>query len=178
MPMEEIMDGLEPILDVLDAIPREAFAKYRDEYPSHVRIDHDARAAATCIYSHMESGAHALEAVDGVHAMDVRGLKVWLYRDQAVIRFKRMDEEGRFRRYPTKQAKDYDAQRPIPGLPPPAERLVVGYLPDPTGTSIVRVQIAKPMGREIDWCAAIVPSLERTAGERPWIDVTRVRRFA
>ncbi len=175
--MEDVMNGLEPILHELGAIPREAVKKYRG-YAPDVLIEHTPRAAANCIYSHMEAAAQRLESIPGVAFKDVRGLKLWLYRDLAVIRFKRMDEDGRYKRYPTKQAKDYDRNAPIPGLPPPAERLAVGYLLDPTGTSIVRVQVAKPSGREIDWCAAIIPNDERVEGARPWVEVTRQRRFA
>jgi hypothetical protein len=174
--MQEVMDGLEPVLDLLNAIPRDAVAKYQ-EYPAAMRIDHTGRTAANCVYAHMEAGAVRLEEVPGIVHRDVRGLKVWLYKDLAVLRFKRMDEEGRFRRYPTTQAKDYDRNAPIPGLPLPAVRLAVGYVLDPTATSVLRVQVARPSGREIDWCAAIVPAEDRAAGDPSWVDVTRQRRF-
>lgn len=176
--MVEIMDGLEPILDVLDSIPRDAVKKYHEEYPPAVRIEHTPRATANCVYAHMEHAAAVrLEGVPSVVFKDIRGLKVWLYKDLAVIRFKRMDEEGRFRRYPTAQAKDYDRNAPLPDLPLPAARLAVGYLLDPTATSVLRVQVARPSGKEIDWCAAIVPAGGRVAGERAWVDVTRQPRF-
>ena len=175
--MEEVMDGLGPLLDDLNAIPRDAVAKYLT-YSPEVRIDHTARAAANCVYAHMEASAPRLEAHPGIVFKDIRGLKVWLYRDLAVIRFKRMDEDGRFRRYPTKQAKAYDRNAPLPGLPEPAARLAVGYLLDPTGTTVLRVQVAPPLSRGVDWCAAVVPTEEREVGERAWVDVTRQRRFA
>jgi hypothetical protein len=103
----------------------------------------------------------------------VRGLKVWSVRDVALLRFKKHDEDGRSRNYPTKQAKEYDRGVPLLGLPWPAARLSVGYLLDITGTEFVRTQIARPRGREIEWCAAVVPSEERAEGARRWIDVTR-----
>lgn len=89
-----------------------------------------------------------------------------------------MDEDGRSRNYPTKQAKDFDRGAELPDLPPAPMRLTVGYLPNATGTEVKRVQIARPDGRGILWCAAIVPADDRKEGEKRWLDVTRQRRFA
>lgn len=52
-----------------------------------------------------------------------------------------------------------------------------GYLLDATATEFIRTQVARPLGRRIDWCAAIVPQEERRAGEAVWIDVTRQGKF-
>ena len=106
------------------------------------------------------------------------GLKLWLFETASVvIRFKKMDEDGRSRNYPTRQARDFDAQLELPGLPPKPDRLTVGYLLDETGTEFVICQIARPDGREALWCGAIVPRGDRKPGDRIWIDVTRQRRF-
>jgi hypothetical protein len=113
----------------------------------------------------------------GVRPFDIRGLKLWLFEEaNAVIRLKKMDEDGRSRNYPTKQAKAYDDQKELPGLPLPPVRLTAGYLLDPTG-AFVRAQIARPDGREPMWCGAIVPREDRKPGERIWIEVTRQKRF-
>jgi hypothetical protein len=48
-------------------------------------------------------------------------------------------------------------------------RVTVGYLLDPTETGILRVQVARPMGKGVLWCAAIVPA----GGGKRWRDVTR-----
>jgi hypothetical protein len=91
---------------------------------------------------------------------------------------KKMDEDGKTRNYPTKQAQDYDAQRQLPELPLPPVRLTAGYWLDATGQNINRVQIARPNGRRVPtWCAEIVPNEDRKGGERIWVDVTRERRF-
>lgn len=173
----DAMNALDPYIDDLDAICRTAHATYR-AYPPEVLIEHDRRAAASCIYSHMVSEAERrLTGRDGVVAMNLRGLYVWVVAQIVTIRFKKMDEDGRTRTYPTKQAKDYDRQRELPGLPSPPINLVVGYLPDPTETEIVRVQVARPFGREaIDWCAALVPVADRVVGQSRWVDVTRQAR--
>lgn len=171
--MTDAMAALDPILDDLDGICRGGFAKYR-RYSPEFLIDHDARAAASCIYCHMVSDAEArLLDNASVMAKEIKGLKVWVVGEVAVVRFKKMDEDGRSRNYPTKQTRDYDRQAQLPGLPAPPLNLVVGYLPDPTGTDVVRVQVARPLGREIDWCTAIVPASDRGPGARRWVDVTR-----
>lgn len=175
--MGDIMQDIDHLLDDLDASCRHGLLTYR-RYPAEFLIEHDARASAANIYCHMLADAERrLLGVRGIVPLDIRGLKVFLVEDKAVLRLKRMDEEGRSRRYPTKQAKDYDRGVQFAELPPPAVRLTVGYLADPTGTSVERVQVAKPMGREIDWCAAIVPLTGRAPGAKRWIDVTRQGRL-
>lgn len=176
--MLQTLDDLGDDLLVFDAIAREAHTTYR-RYPSAVLIEHDPRAQANCTYSHMVAAAdrHFGDRPD-VRALELRGLKVWLFeKPSAVIRFKKMDEDGRGRNYPTKQAKDFDAQLELPGLPPKPVRLTAGYLLDMTGTQFVRSQIARPEGRTVTWCGAILPVEERKAGERAWVDVTRQIRF-
>jgi hypothetical protein len=174
--MQEIMEGLSFLLDDFDEICRSAHAKYR-AYPADVLVDHDARAAATCTYSHIAAAASArLGQYDNVKLLDERqlgGLKVWRVGDFAVFRFKKHDEDGRGRNYPTKQAEAYDKGLSLPGLPAPAVRLSVGYWLDPTGIEFHRTQVARPMGGLIDWCAAIVPVPERKEDAPRWVDVTR-----
>lgn len=167
------MARLDPIFDDLDAICRGGLERYQ-QYPADVRIEHDARAKAACIYSHMESAAHArLTDAPGVVFKEIRGLKVWIVGEEATIRFKKMDEDGRTRNYPTQQAVAFDKQLPLRGIPLPPLNLVVGYWPNSLGTDVERVQVARPMGKMIDWCAAIIPTSDRIAGQPRWIDVTR-----
>jgi hypothetical protein len=170
---DQAMSRLDPIFDDLDAICRGGLERYQ-QYPADVRIEHDARAKAACIYSHMEAAAHArLTDTPGVVFKEIRGLKVWIVGEEATIRFKKMDEDGRTRNYPTQQAIAFDRQLPLPGIPLPPLNLVVGYWPNSLGTDVERVQVARPMGKMIDWCAAIIPTSYRVAGQPRWIDVTR-----
>lgn len=171
--MDDAMGALDPIFDELDAICRGGLARYR-EYPAEVLLEHSRRTAANCVYDHMAVDAERrLLDCAGVVFKDIRGLKVWIVGQVVTIRFKRMDEDGRSRNYPTKQAQDYDRQMQLPGLPSPPVNLTVGYLPNATETEVVRVQVARPLGKMIDWCAAIVPPPERLVGQPRWYDVTR-----
>jgi hypothetical protein len=114
-----------------------------------------------------------------VRPLEVRGLKLWLLDDVNVaLRLKKMDEDGTSRNYPTQQAEDYDAGRELPGLPMPPVRLTAGYVLDALGTGFLRTQIARPTGKKnIMWCAAVVPTEKRKAGERIWVEVTRNMPF-
>jgi hypothetical protein len=177
--MDQTLDALgEAAIDELAGIIRAGHDRYI-AYDPAILLELDVRAQAACTYCHMHAEAdRKLIGRDGIHPIDYRGgLRLWLYdRANVVIRLKKMDEDGRSRNYPTKQAKDYDAQRELPGLPLPPVRLTAGYWLDATGQIINRVQIARPNGRRAPiWCAAIVPQEQRKAGERIWIDVTSQR---
>ena len=177
--MAEVFDAIgDDLLNDYDAITREAHATYR-AYDPGVLIEHDVRAQATCTYSHMVASADKRFITrEGVRPIEIRGLKLWLFEHASiVVRFKKMDEDGRSRNYPTKQAKAFDAQLELPGLPPKPLRLTVGYLLDKTGTQFVRTQVARPDGRDALWCGAIVPEEARRSGERIWVDVTRQGRL-
>jgi hypothetical protein len=181
------MDGIDFLLDDLDQICRTSFTKYR-RYDPEVLVDHDPRAAAACMYAHMAAAAErhwpaqtlvtpAQRNGTKMLALEVRGLKVWAVQDLAVFRFKKHDEDGKSRNYPTKQARDYDRGLPLPNLPFPAARLSVGYLLDATGTEFIRTQVARPRGKGIEWCAAIVARESRVEGSRRWLDVSRQSGF-
>lgn len=177
--MQDTLDELgEAILDEFDEIARDGHRRYRS-YDAKVLIELSARAQATCTYDHMLAEAdRRFMGRKGVKTLDIRGLKLWLFEGpNMVVRFKKMDEDGRSRNYPTKQAKDFDAQKELPGLPSPPVRLTAGYLLDPTGVEFLRSQIGRPEGKDVLWCAAIVPKDKRKEGEKAWIDVTKQRRF-
>jgi hypothetical protein len=173
--LEQVMTALGEALDELDQIARSAHALYRS-YPANVLVDHDPRAQATCTYAHMSAeAARRFTGRDSIRELDIRGLKLWLFKDaNTVIRLKKMDEDGLTKNYPTEQAKDFDKGNDLPGLPMPPMRLTAGYLLDATSTVFVRTQVARPVGRKKTlWCAAVVPFEERMQGEAIWKDVTR-----
>lgn len=176
--IDAVMQRLEPLLDELDAIPRLAHGTYRSYNPLHL-IEHSPRAQATCIYDHMVAEAERrFSQRDGVRPLDIRGLKLWVLGEHTVVRFKKMDEDGSTANYPTRQAKDFDQNRELDGVPPKPIRVAVGYWLDPTSTRIERVQVARPNGsKRVDWCAAIVPSEARKADGMLWEEVTKQMRF-
>lgn len=178
--MDQTLQALgEAAIDELSDIIRAGHERYMQYSPADL-LELDVRAQAACTFCHMHAEAdRRLIGRDGIRPIDYHGgLKLWLFENaNVVIRLKKMDEDGQSRNYPTKQAKDYDAQRELPGLPLPPVRLTAGYWLDATGQIINRVQIARPDGRVPTWCAAVVPLERRTEGQRIWIDVTGQRGF-
>ncbi len=174
MAIHDDMQIIEHLLDDLDQIARIAHSAYQS-YDAAVLLEHSIRAAATCTYDHMVAEAdRRWTDRAGIVPGDLRGLKYWVIGPSgacAILRLKKMDEDGRSRNYPTKQAKNFDRQAYIPGLPDPAVRLTAGYYLD-EANQFVRTQIARPRGKEIQWCAAIIPPV--APGERAtWEDITR-----
>lgn len=187
--IQSVMLRLDPYLDDFDKITREAMEKYQgygrivgDKFVSDVLMEHSKRTAANCIYDHMIWAWELhVAGLSEIRYLEIRGLKLWLIGDEphTVIRWKKMDEEGRHSRYSTPQAEDFDRQLPLEGLTAHhPTRIVVGYWPDPAGTSVTRTQIARPMGTNIDWCAAVVFKEKRVAGAGKWVDVGQQQRLA
>jgi hypothetical protein len=162
------------LLDDIDQIARAAHGRYFSYDPA-VLVELGPRARAACTYDHMVAEAERRWIDrDGVIQDELKGLKFWIIGPStacALLRFKKMDEDGRSRNYPTKQAKDYDRQAWLPGLPDPAVRLTAGYLLDPAN-QFIRAPVAKPRGKFVEWCAAIVPP-SAPGGAVTWQDVTR-----
>jgi hypothetical protein len=177
--MDEILDALGETVDHFDQISRVAHTKYRSYAVGDIAIEHDVRAQAACTYAHMLAEAdRRFMNLPRVVPLDIRGLKLWLFKDfDVVFRLKKMDEDGRSRNYPTKQAKGFDAGKELPELPMPPIRLTAGYLLDKTGSEIIRTQIARPERKGVAWCAAIIPEEDRKDSQRRWADVTRQPRF-
>ena len=98
--LDQTMEALASWLDEFDQIARSAHTRYRAYSPADL-LEHDARAKAACTYAHMNAEAERrLLGKAGVKDLDIRGLKLWLFEDaNAVIRLKKMDEDGRTRNY-------------------------------------------------------------------------------
>lgn len=177
--MEEILEAFGDLLTDFDQIGRVAHERYRAYAPADL-IELSQRSQAACTYDHMVAEAdRRFLGREGVRPLEIGGLKLWHFEGaDTVVRFKKMDEDGKTKNYPTKQAKDFDRGYDLPGLPMPPIRLSAGYLLDATGTVLVRTQISRPMGtKQTMWCAALIPPEERRVGERVWRDVTRQGRL-
>lgn len=170
--LELCMEQAAPLLPDFSEAWHLAMEAYRG-YPPGYSAEHDDTTAANCIRSHMwmeiERRFHGRA---GCSLLTLRGLRVLNFRDQIVWRFKRVDGGGRHRNYQTKQQRDFDNQKPLPGIPPPAVRLTSGYQPDASGQAIERIIVARPMGRSTQW-AAQVNIVDSVAS---WVEITP-RRF-
>ena len=176
--IDSVMEGLSPYLDRLDAILRHGHAIY-ETYPAEIVVDHDASAQAHCTNRHVLAEAHrVLDGLPNVQHKEIRGQNLWLFEGtNAVVRFKKTDEDGVSANYPTPQAQAFDQGDELPGLPPTPTRLTAGYLLDATGMGYMRSQISLPTNNGVLWCAAIIPTASRDADEAAWYEVTRQRRM-
>lgn len=164
------MAVLEPYLPVLIGSVRRGFATYQELYPERVKAAHDNAAAAKNVHRHvLEEITIAVEGLGGLSMVNARGLMVLNVHDRALLRFKKMDEEGNSASYPTEQARNFDRQLPLPNLPAAATRLTFGYEPDLAFSAIVRVLAACPLGPRTHWCVQIN---EEDAGVASWVDIT------
>lgn len=167
----EAMEAALPVLPEIHAILSEAVEFYFEGngYSAQARAEHDTRAMKNCIYSHAETRALARESdVPGFHCLDVRGLKLINYQDDALFRLKSVDANGNHRNYQTAQQRSYDYQLPLDGLPEPAVRLIAGYELDEVGAGLKRVLIARRLSRDVVWTAQVNITDDIAA----WEDIT------
>lgn len=163
----EVMATLEPYLPRVYPCFPAGLALYNEVEP-HIRAEHDDRAAASAVWCHIWSGFQREFAEEsGFHFLDVRGLHLLNIHDKVLIRAKKVDENGRHRNNDTAQQRAFDAQEDLPGLPPAAARLVIGYQPDAAFSEVERVIVRRPLGR---WVSQILEA-EETA---TWVDITPV----
>jgi hypothetical protein len=171
---DEAMALIEPILKVLYDCLYDGMAFYQDpeNYSAAAVAQQRERTVAGCINDHaFHRLRETLGAKKGCRFPRLRGLEVLDYEGKALIRIKKVNGAGRGRNAATKQQRDYDAQLPLPGLPPEAVRLVAGYQPDPAFTSVQRIIISAPLGKTIAWASQVVIVEEGAS----WIDITPSR---
>jgi hypothetical protein len=173
-----VMSGLTDYIDIFDGILRHGHETYERYQPEFV-VDHDASTQAHCTFRHILSKALGeLSDLPDVKHFDIRGQNLWLIEAaNAIIRFKKTNENGLSSNYPTSQAVAFDEGETLPGLPTEPTRLTIGYLLDATGTQFVRSQVSLPL-KGVGWCAAIIPSSLRNEDEMAWYEVTKQTRFA
>lgn len=166
------MAVVQPYLSVLAGAVHRGFEKYQnnEHYSALARAAHDNAAAAKNVHRHiLEEITIEIEGLSGLAMVNARGLMVLNIHDRALLRFKKMDEEGHSASFQTDQARKFDQQLPLPNLPPAATRLTFGYEPDLAFSTIVRVLTACPLGPRTHWCAQVI---EEDAGVVSWVDIT------
>lgn len=163
---QKAMAVLEPHFSTISKIYDAAVELYNSGTTAQARAEHDSRAALAAIYRHAWMGyQRELSEQPGFHFLTVRGLHVLNIQDRIVLRAKRVNENGIHVNNPTKQQRDFDRHQPLPGLPPEAVRLVVGYQLDPAFSKVERVIIRNPQS---GWLSQIVLVDEVYA----WEDIT------
>jgi hypothetical protein len=168
------MELVEPLLVGLDECWQAADETYKKEYSDRARAEHTDAVAAACRRQHMwMEVVGRFDGVPGCNLMEVRGLKLLNWWDQALLRFKKVDGSGHHQNYPTDQQHAFDMQMPLPNLPPEAIRLTSGYQLDGSGEHIERKMIARVRGRSVLWAAQV--NIQEK--EADWVDISP-KRFA
>jgi hypothetical protein len=169
---EKSMALIEPLFADLHDAWHSALHLYQSDYPPNVRAEHDDALAAQCVRRHMLLELmRRLDGRDGCALLNVQGFRILNFRDQAVLRFKKVDGAGRHSAYRTDQQMEFDDQEPLTGIPEAAVRLTCGYQLDQAGEEIDRIIIARPTGRSIAWTAQVILLEEKAA----WVDITPAR---
>jgi hypothetical protein len=163
-----VMDLLEPYFAPITRVYEAAIALYNSDVSPRARADHDNRAALSAIYRHAWKGLER-EFVEepGFHFLTVRNLHLLNIRDLVVGRTKRVNSNGRHVNNDTQQQRDFDRQLALPGIPPAAIRVVIGYELDLAMSKVERVIVRRPSpaGR---WVSQIV----HVDGAYTWEDIT------
>lgn len=154
--LEEVMTRMDPLLDDVHGMMHAALATYH-KTPPELLIDHDKSTAAHNVWCYMQAEAERrLLKYPRVVLKNIRGMKVWIVEDFAVMRLKKLDEEGRSSNYRTVQQDEFDRGDDLPGLPPAAARIVAGYVLDKAERNVDWVLVARPTGAAMPrWCVAI-----------------------
>ncbi len=139
----QVLSILQPFIADSVRIIEEAFRVYQDTYPG--RHKHGPTTRAAIINAEIVAAAAALWA-GHPHVRIVRRRERYLFvfRDQVVVRFKKLRPGGFAVNLRTRQSTGYSRQIPLPGLPPHAVHLNVGYVPDELHLFIDQVLIACP----------------------------------
>lgn len=163
------MDALEPLLTGIVGAFDEAMAMYHREYSAAARADHTDSCAAHAVQNHVVANLERkFSEAPGVHFLTVRGMRVMNVGDILVASMKKLDSDGRHRNHDSQQQRDFDAQKPLPDIPPAAVRLRIGYEPDVAFTDVERVLIARPQGKSVVWQSQIIDGAEGCS----WVDIT------
>ena len=172
MNQDECMAFLQPWFERLHAPFPKAMRMYNEDYPAHVRAEHNDSVTSHNVHSHVVA-EFMREFADepGFNFLKPRGLHILNIYDRVVGRFKKVDGEGRHRNADTEQQRKFDRQEPLPGLPPEALRVTFGYQPDPAFSKCERVLVACPQGKEIRWAAQIVDIDDVYS----WVEITPAR---
>ena len=165
----EAMAAIGPMIPFLHKLLSDATDFYfGPDYTDAARATHNPRAMKNCIYSRAELLLmERFEEMPGASVSRSGGLVVLSYRGLVGVRTKNVSPSGRHRNAQTKQQLDYDYQLPLPGFPN-TFRLTAGYQLDPFNTSVERIMIARPVGKEVWWTSQVLMHDEAAT----WEDIT------
>jgi hypothetical protein len=110
--------------------------------------------------------------IDGITFIENRGWTLVGVDGRVLLRFKKLGKDKRSSNYPTAQQQKFAFQFELPGFPPEAARLTVGYQLNNLQTEIERILVTYPNGKQLHWDFEVLPQTsERTVIKLPQIEV-------
>lgn len=154
--IEALQSVLSPYDSRFRAIIERAWARW-DRLPAWTRLSfHFSRTRAGCIWAFIAEEARAEFANDpDVRPIDDPATCMFVLRDAVVVRFKKLDESGASRNFPTKRSLRFNGQQDIDGIPSELPRVDVGYVENRLGTGFAQVKVSHRCGNRVDWHYAI-----------------------
>lgn len=144
---------LQPYLDVLLECFEVAWQKWRDDSPQlFAKPKASLRAAA--LHGLIEEQVRMRLGAEPRLRIIEKGQRFLLgVHGRMVLRFKKLDEEYRTRTYPTRTARCFDAQGPLPTLEEAADlpRVTVGYRLNQLATQLLEVVVVFSVDKEVCW---------------------------
>jgi hypothetical protein len=72
-----------------------------------------------------------------------------------LLRFKKLTADKLTRNYPTRHACDYDRGRDLPGIPPAAQRMTLGYRVNRLHTNVRDVLVTYAIGKDVIYAISL-----------------------
>lgn len=120
------------------------------ELPEDHRLAYDPTTEANVMHSYMVQNAkREFDNLPGVQFLEAYGFHLGIdgtaygLDGQAVCRFKKFDEDGRSRNYPTDRQEALHRNDQLDGMPDRATYVDIGYSLNPLHTNIIEVQAVR-----------------------------------
>ena len=150
---QDVAEILKPYYDRLWRCGALPFCEYVEKYPN--TSIHSLRTRANIVHDLMIHRMRAeFDGMRGARIIDlshpyVRTLLEVNHR--LLIRFKKLDESKLARNYRTKFIRDYEQDTDLPGIPPKAHRLTLGYRLNLLQTEVLDVSVTSCIGRRLEY---------------------------
>jgi hypothetical protein len=170
--IEELQALLRPHLARLGRTVWPIWARYL-ELPEEHRLAFDATTEANMLHCYMvEAAKQEFDHVPGVQFLEMFGFHLGIdgsafgVNGLAVCRFKKFDDEGKSRNYPTERAEALRRNEQLEGMPDRATYVDIGYAFNALRTAISEVQAIRVVDTKV---VLSVPRAEGQTSQMPGI---------
>ena len=127
--------------------------------PDRAVLNHD-RVRANIVWAFaIDEATSRFDETEEIRINDAHATKTFEIEDKLLFRFKKMDQKGISRNYPTQRAIFFSNQLELPGIPYGLGRVDIGYVLNDIKTSIVEILVSYRAGA---WKYEILPPATAT----------------